>query len=267
MNAAESCALVAHLLESDYAFTLARFGDGDLYCMKADTADEAAAMLQATLGDRPGRPSLALADGEVWSEDLRDALRDAWEAITGLGQHELLLGDPKTSGFGVELYPYWDDLTFNIFRPFGLVHHEMFWLHADPQPELLRFCRALRDSKKRKLLIGRPELAPAAALVEAEFIAVDPFDSLRDVFRVVQVADKYPVVLVCAGRGGKAMIHGLLDRRRTIIDLGSLFDPLYIANSRPRAGMPTDAQAEAFFSDLAGQPVRVSPNRPGRAYG
>lgn len=266
MNAEQCCALAAGGIERQDHFTLARFGDGDLYCMKATTANEAAQLLQATLGDRPGRPPLALADGEQWSLELRDSLWKAWLAITS-GDHKLLLGDPRTSGFGTELYPFWDTIRAGIQRRFIPVHHEMFWLTDQDQPELLRFCRAVKYSALDKLLVGRAELEPAADLIDAEFYEIEPFDSLTDAPWVVKAADPYPLVLLCAGRGGKAMIHGLLDPYRTIIDLGSLFDPLYIANSRPRVGAPSDEKAERFFSDLANRSVHVSPRRPGRAYG
>lgn len=266
LTAEESCVIAAGGIERADPFTLVRFGDGDLYCMKAQSEKHAARMLRDTLGDRPGRPPLALADGELWTPELRDTLRETWEAVKAF-DGSLLLGDPKTSPFGTELYPYWDELLAGLERSYVPVHHEMFWLSDQPQPELLRFCRAVKYSAERKLLVGRKELEPAAAMLEADFQEVHPFRSLIDRSTVVGRGDDYPLVLLCAGRGGKAMTRGLLDKRRTIVDLGSLFDPLYIANSRPRVGAPSDEQAERFFTALANQLVTVDPGRPGRAYG
>lgn len=260
-----SADIAAGGVERDDPFVLARFGDGDLYCMKADTEEEAAAMLQATLGHRPGRPPLALADGELWSPKLRDMLRDAWTQITS-GDHTLLLGNPRTSDFGRELYPYWDSLAGAIDRHYIPVHHEMFWLRHGPQPGLARFCLAVRRSQQRKLLVGRKELRSAAVLIHSDFVDVDPFESVNDAARVVEAAADYDLVLFCAGRGGKPMIAALLDRPRTLIDVGSLFDPILIANSRPRPGAPSDRDAELFFTSIIGSPVTVSPDRPGRAY-
>ena len=265
LSAADSAALAAGGIERDDPFVLARFGDGDLYCMNADTEDEMADMLQATLGDRRGRPPLALADGEEWSPELRDALRDAWAAITA-GEHTLLLGDPTTSDFGREMWPYWRQLDDGIERRYIPVHHEMFWLRAGQQPELLRFCRSVRASVQRKLLVGRAELAPAASMIAADFVEVDPFASLRDVDTVIRRGRAYDIVLFCAGRGGKAMIRGLLSASRTLVDVGALFDPLYIGKSRPRTGAASDRDARAFFSELAGRRVTVSRSRPGRAF-
>ncbi len=268
LDADESAALAAGGIERGDPFVLVRFGDGDLYTMNAADDKELADMLQATLGDRPGRPPLALSCGEMMSMEVRDALRTAWAAITDpAGEHKLLLGDPRTSPFGPELYPYWEHLTSHIERSYIPIHHETFWLSDRPQHDLLRFCQAVRYSAERKVLIGRAELAPAAALVEADFIQVQPHNSLQDALVAVCCASDYSVVLVAAGRGGKAIIHGLLDPHRTVVDIGSLFDPIYVGNTRPRGGAASDAQAEAFFSELADEPVTVAANRPGRAYG
>jgi len=270
LDCAESAAHATHLIVTREPFVLSRFGDGDLYCMKADTEAEAAEMLAATLGPRNGRPPLALADGEQWSEALAYSLREAWDAITNY-DGPLLLGDPTTSGFGPELYPYWQTLAARITRPYTAVHHEMFWLRDEPQPELLGLLRAIRDSPYHKALVGRSELEAAAKMIGADFLEVDPFDSLQDALRISWLARQhlrgYDMVLLCAGRGGKEMTRLMLGRVPWIIDVGSLFDPLFIGPSRPRAGAASDEDAEAFFSALMGEPVRVAVGRPGRAYG
>lgn len=264
----ESADLAAGGIERGDPFVLSRFGDGDLYCMKADTEEDAARMLTATLGHRPGRPPAALADGEVWTPAMRDSLRNAWTILTTTdAARTLMLGDPRTSDFGRELYPYWVALAAAVTRTFIPVHHEMFWLRAEPQPGLLRFCRALRESQAAKVVVGRAELAPAAEIVAADFVEVSPFTSLDDAPRVVRECEPYEVVVLCAGRGGKEITVGLLNTYRTIVDVGALFDPLYIGNTRPRPGGATDEDAEEFFSRVADSPVAVAAHRPGRKYG
>ncbi len=265
-DAEASCALAAGAVERQDPFVLSRFGDGDLYVMKADTAEECAAMLQATLGDRPGRPPLANSDAEEWTPDLRDSLRETWDAVT-TGKHQLMFGNPRTSGFGLELYPYWDRISAAIQRDYISVHHEMFWLTNQPQPELTRFCKALRNDSRVKVLVGRAETAPAAEMMECDFLEVQPHKSFEDAGWVTDRVAFYDVVVLCAGRGAKEMLRLLLDTERTIIDAGALFDPLFIENSRPRPGQATDADAEALFSEVMGRPVSVAQDRPGRPYG
>lgn len=261
----ESAHLAAGGIEREDPFVLSRFGDGDLYCMKADTEEEAAAMLTATLGERPGRPPAALADGEVWTPAMRDSLRNAWAVLTADSDTTLMLGDPRTSDFGRELWPYWDSLASNIIRPFIPIHHEMFWLRAEPQPGLLRLCQALRATGAAKVLVGRAELAPAADIIDADFVEVSPFTSLEDAPDVAALVD-HDIVIVCAGRGGKEILVRTLAPDRTIIDAGALFDPLYIGNTRPRRGAASDEDVEAFFTAVADEPITVASNRPGRAY-
>ena len=266
LSLGDSAALAAGGVEREDPFVLARFGDGDLYSMKADSDADLAEMLQATLGDRPGRPPLALSCGELITADLRTVLREAWTAIT-TGDHTLMLGDPTTSDFGRELWPYWHQIAGQIERPYIPVHHETFWLRGEPQPELVRFCRAVKGSRLRKLLVARPEAAPAARMLHADFHPVPATEALTEARAVIRRGRGYDIVLIAAGRAGKTVIAGLLDPKRTLIDIGALFDPLYIGNTRPRAGVASDADAEAFFSEVAGEHVSVSPERPGRPYG
>lgn len=267
LNAEMSADRAAAAVERHDPFVLVRYGDGDLYFMKADTADQLAGWLQAALGDRPGRPPLALAGGEQWSPALRDALRESFAHITG-GEHTLLLGDPRSNMFGRELIPYWKDLTATITRSYTAVSVDMFWLTHRRQTGLHRLLRAITERSSAKVLIGREELRPAAGLIGARLITVNPYDAFADSERAARAASDSDLVLVCAGRGGKPIIANLLDSARTIIDAGALFDPLLIGNTRPRPGVTlTERHIERFFTDATGQTAKIAANRPGRLYG
>jgi hypothetical protein len=211
MTERETIDRLVQLLHAGDPFVHVRFGDGDVFF--------------AT-----GTGPKLTADGEEWSPELMERLRQAWVEIVSVEQ-PLLLGDVESYEVSDGCERQWrgmlavardlrDDLP-------ELVHIEALRVgrgHA------LDFYMTVAACKCPKVLVGPEYLAAAAAMLDADFYEV-PLRVSHEVAEEVvsDVVHRYGLALFAAGRGGKIMQARLAvdDPDLVQVDVGSGLDILF----------------------------------------
>jgi len=211
---AETVLLLTSLLHEQLSFCHVRYGDGDVFF--------------AT-----GTGPTITGDGEEWSFELSQKLKDAWFNLEC--PEYLALGDLRTYAVSDGCEAEWDQMLEDLTavrhpKPIELVHMEALRVgfgFARP------FYEAVRDDPRRKVYVAPPPLGfEMAPRLNAEWLGV-PLrvawmpETVNNVLSIIE-REKPEIVLFSAGRGGKIMQGKLacLMPEITQIDVGSGLDLL-----------------------------------------
>jgi hypothetical protein len=231
LDADQSADFLAAKLQAQDPFIYIRFGDADILWMGG--------------GFEP------TCDGEYPSPGIGIELEAALDSLLKLPH--FYLGDVESFSDPAslrvrQLFQTYCDHYENI----NFLHHEALLLHRKSE-SLQRFYRALRHDPRRKILVGPQRLNNAMAMLnidcqyevsatQANEYAVDLAHGLANV--------EWDILLTCCGRTSK-IIAGILGPQfpdRTIIELGSALDPLFVGQTR--SGQLPMAEARDLLKDL-----------------
>jgi len=228
----ESAHLLAELIKSETPFSYWRFGDGAIECMYQQQG--------------------VTCDGERYREEMGLQLS---AAMRSLSLHDALervyWGDWSTAVNGSlpNYVSVWRALVAP--DPEQLLHFEALLLNRQSHA-LHAFYRAVKQDRRRKLIVGAEFNRPAGELLNADYLAVP----LHDLYECLPVVAKriqerhYDVLLFGCGLAGVLPIvaEWQAHPERTFIHLGSALDPLH--KGRTRSGQLGMLQARAFLGDL-----------------
>jgi SAM-dependent methyltransferase len=231
----ESVAMLTEQLNRKQPFVFFKYGDGALECMY-----------------RLGECSRTC-DGERYTAELAQELRWAWGEL--LRTPFAFVGDWLSASFGPdspELYvDEYADLVDGASPTW--VHFECVLLMRLAQP-LLEFYRALAMDSRKKLLIGRPEMAGAAKMLRAGFLPIPMCSDLRPHLAKLEHRigrGDFEILIYGAGMAGNVLAARLHQRypNRTYISLGSALDPLFVGK-KTRLVQVSPAAAREYFKEL-----------------
>ena len=230
MTADQTAILFAAKLRAREPFVHIRYGDADFAWMMGGTGH--------TCDQEFPRPGIA------------DELARAWEQLWA--RPDFYLGDIETFRT-----PATDAIRAYAARllvgrdPSRLVHTEALLIHR-LTPELLWFYQTLREDPRRKLLVSAGRTAAGAAMLDARHVEVDATranTAVAETIGRIEAAD-WDILLTCCGRASKLIAGELSERHpdRTIIELGSGLDPLFVGQTRSEQ-VPM-SKARSYFRDL-----------------
>ena len=134
-----------------------------------------------------------------------------------------------------------------------LVHTEALLIHR-LTPDLLAFYRTLRAEKRRKVLVGPMRIAAASEMLDARHVLVsatkaNEVQALKMTVATVETFD-WDILLTCCGRASKLLAGELAVKHpnRTIIELGSGLDPLFVG--RTRSEQVSMHEARKYFAEM-----------------
>jgi hypothetical protein len=190
-------------------------------------------------------------DGEFPRAGIGGELLRAWHQLWAHPQ--FFLGDIAT--FGTPAAPaireYAAQLVANQDGA-RLVHTEALLIHRHSEA-LVEFYRTLRADKRRKVLVGPLRLVEGAGLLASGMVSVHETTANTDVDRVLDRIGgmAWEVLLTACGRASKLIAGELATRypERTIIELGSGLDPLFVGRTRSEQ-LPMHVAKSAVSGDV-----------------
>jgi hypothetical protein len=211
MTEPETVALLTHLLTERLPFVHVRFGDGDVFF--------------AT-----GTGPKLTADGEEWTPELGDRLRQGWRTLARVPN--LIVGDVDSYAVSDGCEPQWRELLAEAEAIRGerleRVHIEALrcgFGHALP------FYEALAHDTRAKVYVCSNDLRGAAEMLGAFPVIVPLKIAWKCADAVVDLIGEhdFEIVIFSAGRGGKLMQAALATDRPelTQIDIGSGLDLVF----------------------------------------
>lgn len=244
-SADESVKFLTNKLRNREPFVFTKFGDGDLYWMS-------------------GNP-VPIAGGETFRPGIDAELRQSARTLAGLPH--VYFGDQMTCGSGPymereqDLYvrlPYdCDNPPFPtsghviVVTPARWLHFECLLIHR-LSPELLEFYRVLKERREGTLLVSGSHLRLAQMLFAERYCTVDHANAHGEWEPILDIMDlfKWHTLLLSAGRASKMIAAALALKfpDRTIIELGSALDPLFVGRTRSEQVRPEDARE--YFKEL-----------------
>lgn len=230
LTADQTAQLFTAKLRAREPFVHIRFGDADYDWMRG--------------GNVP------TCDRELFRPEIGEELRHAWNR---LWEHpEFYLGDIAT--FRTPAAPAICEYAAQLVAqqdPDRLVHTEALLIHRQSQ-SLVEFYRTLRDDARPKLLVAPDRLMQAGSLLDAFHIIVDETQANARVPETIERIERHPwqVLITACGRASKLIAGELATRYpdRTIVELGSGLDPLFVGRTRSEQ-LPRNA-ARALFREL-----------------
>lgn len=254
----ESTSFLTKKLQNQEPFVFVKFGDGDLYWMAQNP--------------------VAIAGGETYRPGIDEELRKAADTLRRLPY--VYFGDQLTCGSG----PYLESEQTVFIKqslekngiPFQLeefsgehvsmqtivpderwLHFECLLLHRQ-SAELLEFYRSIKQNQRTKAFIGGWKLYGASVMLGVNnnlYSVVDDRNAHAEKHRIAHLSRFYTevywdILLLSAGRASKLIAAALAPQfpDRTIIELGSALDPLFIGRTR---GEQLDPEvAREFFKEL-----------------
>jgi hypothetical protein len=233
MTPDEGAELLTHKLKQQEPFVFTKFGDAEIEWI-------------FQIGD-------CVAEREVGTPENGKLLKDAW-ALLGRSEN-LILGDWETASFTPNdhcQYP----LHYGLMKE--MLRRQVTWIHFESllmmrtTPVLLEFYKALKEDRRKKVFVGPEPLIKAAKMLRADFCLSPWEEACREYSQIMEVLSRaiWGVALFCAGRSSKLIIAELSAKfpDRTLIDLGSSLDPLFIGQTRSQQILPEDAKK--YFSEL-----------------
>lgn len=126
----------------------------------------------------------------------------------------------------------------------------------------LNLYKAIKESKKKKILIANPLLSKAKYLLNIDEHIVVPYrnwfdsnlDVLVDRIKNIMGDDKEPLIITCAGMGAKVLVMELhkIFNNGTFIDIGSGLD--YLCTKKCSRGHPYSYDTlEKYFEEILPQ--------------
>jgi len=227
----ESAHLLTELIKAETPFSFWRFGDGAIECMYQQQG--------------------VTCDGERYSAAMGLQLHSAVRSLRDAAEAWMYFGDWSTAVNGS--LPNYVSLWRALVAPDPgrLLHFEALLLNRQSHA-LHAFYRAVKQDRRRKLIVGAEFNRPAGELLNADYLAVP----LHDLYECLPVIAKriqersYDVLLFGCGLAGVLPIvaEWQAHPERTYIHLGSALDPLH--KGRTRSGQLGMLQARAFLGDL-----------------
>lgn len=196
---------IIDLLKKGSHFKFARYGDGELNCMIGKKGTNC--------------------DKHEYFPDLGERLRDSLfdNPKYSIGLQPLTISNPI-------LFDKWNRLTdglrLNICNA-DVLHNASICGILDG------FINVLHE--RNVILVGPPHLS---GIFQCKHIAVNPvnawlsYDITRDMVEDYILNTEYPVILLSCGMMAEVLIHEFKDHNITMIDTGSVFDPLVGVKSR-----------------------------------
>lgn len=227
--------LTAKLLSCE-PFVYVRYGDADIPWMLGQDV-----------------PAGETCDGERTREGLGTELRRAWRTLCGLPH--FLCGDLCTMDLPAESWI--QDEFRRMCEPYSLkfLHSEALLIHRLSAP-LKEFYRILRRDTRRKVLLGPHRVSPAANLLRSDFVPIhltcanEPQEIAGAIDRLNATCKDWDVLMMVGGRASKIIGAKMAAQypTRTVIELGSALDPLFVGQTR--TSQVQMHEARAFFSEL-----------------
>jgi len=240
-SADESAVFLTNKLKAREPFVFTKFGDGDLYWMS-------------------GKP-VPIAGGENYRPGIDAELRQAARTLAGLPH--VYFGDQMTCGSGPYLKTEQDALRYRHTPGANYRYDDIpdsRWLHFECllihrlSPELLEFYRVLKADSRRKALLAGPQVAEVGSIMlGAVPLICHPnnahLTAKRDTVFLGEPT-KWDILLLSAGRASKMIAAALAPKfpDRTIIELGSALDPLFVG--RTRSEQVETEKAREYFKGL-----------------
>jgi len=175
-------------------------------------------------------------DGELYTPELSEALLSTWDTLGKYSRDygtRLFVGDWQSASFSGpnDKSRYSQEYARLMERvPTAVrLHFECLLLMRDT-PELLDFYRAVRNSPKRKLLVGPSSWAPVAELLACNFLALPVMPRLLTIRKQLTyelLSQDFDILLYGAGMAGHVSVIDCWKQHpeRTYINLGSALDP------------------------------------------
>ena len=220
----QSAEVLTYRLIGQKPFIFVRYGDGALECIAGKTG--------------------GTCDGELYSKSLAEDLVRCWN---------LLFTRPEQAVIGNWLSASFDErsvsnryeseyqaLISHASKVSGIdptfVHFEALLLMRDSE-ELVNFYKAIRNDKRKKLLMGPATWMPAADVLNTAFYGIPvikDLHALKDEIRIGLDIRDFDVLLYGAGMAGNIPVidHWNANPEKTYINLGSALDPLYRGRTR-----------------------------------
>lgn len=236
-SADESAIILTNKLRNKEPFVFVKFGDCTLWWMA-------------------GKP-VQSANGEVYRPGIDKELREAASTLNSLPH--VYFGDQLTCSSGPYLEKEQHQLvrwTPNAWtRDSRWVHFETLLLHR-LTPELLEFYRVLKaDPRVKGVISGRRLWDASKMLGEIEpgmWFTVDQNNAHIETSETISLVASFEweILLLAAGHGSKLIAAALASKfpYRTIIELGSALDPLFVG--RTRSEQVSTGDAREYFKEL-----------------
>ncbi len=230
-TADESAIFLANRITEKLPTAYFRFGDGLIECLY-----------------RPiGKTNTC--DGELYTDALAAALRDMLAKV--MRSPDVFLGewsrDPETT-----LYlNHWREVSAN-FKGTYLDFEALLFQRLSPT--MAEFYKAVKNDNRRKLFMGPPYNAGAAAMMRADFFEIPHDTKLFDHVDCIEFQLEklgFDVLLYGAGMAGNIPVVNLWEKypERTYINLGSAMDLLF--RGRPtRSNQIRASQARLLMREL-----------------
>lgn len=229
LDADESCAFLTNKLIRREPFIYVRFGDADIDWMCG--------------GNTP------TCDGELHRPGIMNELLNAWDTLLQLPH--FYLGDAasfSTPTYSLIMDGYRELRRGHVIRD---LHTEALLLHRKSQP-LLEFYRTLAADTRIKVLVGPHRITNATSMLGAYFYGVHATQASESAKLTADVLSgvSWEILLTACGRASKLIAARLGERfpDRTIIELGSAMDPLFVGCTRSEQ-LPMD-EAREFVGEL-----------------
>lgn len=248
-NADASAIKLTTLLRARVPFIYVRYGDGALECIRG----------------KIGRTC----DGEIYSNGLANELIRCWNLL--FSRNNVYIGHWFSAKFD-SVSPrgmYREDYENLIHIASEMYSHRPNWIHFEAlllmriSQSLKEFYITVRNDKRRKLLMGPKEWAPAAKVLDTDFYEIPVsstlFSSHLDDIRLELDTRQFDVLLYGAGMAGNIPVidHWNALPEKTYINLGSALDPIY--RGRTRRQQITAEQAQAFFRSVESPELNYRP--------
>jgi hypothetical protein len=231
-----SAEILTDKLRVQQPFTFVRFGDADIPWML-------------------GRGEVEqTCDGEKNRDGLGRDLQIAWDRLVSFPNY--LCGDLCTMSSPAEdwVQDEFRRLCSEAPRPLTMLHTEALLIHR-LSPRLRGFYEAVRRDQRTKVLVGPWRIKMAADLLRAQFVPIHSTHAhepgeIKATLTKIKPFFNWGVLLIAGGRASKILAAHMVKHfpTRTVVELGSALDPLFVGQTRGEQ-IPME-EARAYFSGL-----------------
>ena len=219
----QSAEILTYRLIGQEPFIFVRYGDGALECIAGKTG--------------------GTCDGELYSKLLAEDLVRCWNLLFTRPE-QVVIGHWLSASFDERSvsnryeseYQALISQAPNTGTNPTFIHFESLLLMRD-SVELVNFYKAVRNDKRKKLLMGPATWMPAADVLNTAFYGIPvikDLHALKDEIRIGLDIRDFDVLLYGAGMAGNIPVidHWNANPEKTYINLGSALDPLYRGRTR-----------------------------------
>ncbi len=229
LDADQTCEFLTSKLRANEPFCFIRFGDADIDWMGGGTGHTC--------------------DQEHPRDGLKDELLRAWDTL--LRSPHFYLGDLESFDSPAEASVVALYRKFREGYAVNDLHTEALLLHR-VSDALIDFYRALIGDSRKKLLVAPSRVSFGGRLLGAAHVTVDSTRAtsyLEKTIDAIEGAD-WEILITCCGRASKILAAHFTAKypERTIIELGSALDPLFVGQTR--GGQLPMKQAREMFEAI-----------------